>query len=250
MGYRNYAIKGSKGKFYESSKEHQDGFNIRYETQQKEIRYHRESDTLEGTLKKITVREAEFNGSKVKYLRIIFDEENGDTGVLSMPVLTQKGALDAWVKAFMLYLPALRKGQQFSVALNKKEKDSKGFLYKTVWFRDENDELIPWAFDPRPAAGIVPKATQTSHPLTGAPVWDFTPVDKFYYDYLMKVVEEWGGIEEDSGSSLGPNESYVGSNKPAPAPAVPPPGQHPQAATGTVPPPPADVAPGYDDLPF
>jgi hypothetical protein len=255
MAYRNYAIKGSKGVFYESSKEHQIGFDIKYETQKKEIRYHRESPVLEGVLSRLQLRESEFNNAKVKSLRIWIKEDNGDMGILSIPLLTMKGGLDPWVKSFMLYLPVLKKDQEIKISLNRKDKDKAGYLYKTVWIRDQDDELVPWAFDPRKEAGVVPEPSKTTHTLTGEEKWDFSQVDKWYYDYLMKVMEQWGGLETEGGQSrLGNNEEYVGNpeaarrreelkNRPAINPnAVPPPGASPN--TGTAPP------PAYDDVPF
>lgn len=228
--YRNYSIKSSKGKFYESSKDMQEGFNIRVETQNKEIRYHRESDALEGVLKKIGIKEAQFTNGKVKQLRIMFDEISGDIGTLSIPILTAKGTLDPWIKAFMLYLPALKKGMEIKIQLNRQNKDKKGYLFKNVWMRDGDDEQIQWAFDPRPSGGVVPQPTESEHPLTHVRQLDFTAVDKWYYDYLMQVVEAWGGSEENP-DELAENESYVTD----------------EAYSGGTD---EDSAAAYDDLPF
>lgn len=268
MGYRNYSIKGSKGVFYETSKDLQEGFNIKYETQKKEIRYHRETVVLEGILTRIQLRESDMGGAKVKSLRIWLKEEGGDIGILSIPLLTAKGTLEKWITSFMLYLPSLKKDQEIKISLNRKDKDKAGFLYKTVWMRDQDDELIPWAFDPRKEAGIVPQPTKTTHTLTGEEKWDFSGVDRWYYDYLMKVLEAWGGLETDGGRHLAANEEYVGNpeaqkrreeikNRPPVNPsAIPPPGSAAPAGyspnTGTAPPPAHDDAPppSYDDLPF
>lgn len=206
--YRNYSIKGSKGKFYESSKDMMEGFNIKYETQSKEIRYHRESDALEGVLKKIAIKEFQFDKGKVKYLRIMFDEISGDRGTLSIPLLTSKGGLDPWIKAFMLYLPALKKGQEIKIQLNRQHRDKNKYLYKNVWMHDGDDEQIKWAFDPKPSAGIVPQPVEGRHPTTGEKTLDWGPVDRWYYDYMMKVIDAWGG-QEDEAEELAENESYV-----------------------------------------
>lgn len=211
--YRNYSIKGSKGVFYESSKDMQEGFNIRYETQNKEIRYHRESQALEGILKKIGLKKFNMSHGPVTFLRIMFDEINGDTGSLSIPVMTQKGGVDPWIKAFMLYLPVLKKDQEINIQLNRQNRDAKKYLYKNVWMHDGDGEQIKWAFDPKPEAGIVPRPVEGQHPTTREKVLDWGPVDRWYYDYLMKVVETWGGGVEESEESGGlqPNESYVGA---------------------------------------
>lgn len=214
--YRNYNIKGSKGVFYESEKDLREGFNIRFETQSKEIRYHRESQSLEGVLKKIGIKKQQFDKGPVTYLRIMFEEISGELGTLSIPVFTNKGGIDPWIKAFMLYLPVLKKGQEIQIALNRKNRDKNKFLYKNVWMHDGDNEQIKWAFDPKPEAGIVPKPVWAKNPVTDEEKWDYTPVDKWYYDYLMKIVDEWGGnVEEgDESTGLQDNESYVGGPEP------------------------------------
>lgn len=233
--YRNYSIKQSKGVFYESTKDMQEGFNIRYETQSKEIRYHRESQEIGGVLKKIALKKFNFGKGDITYLRIMFDEINGDTGTLSIPLMTQKGGLDQWIKQFMLYLPNLKKGQDIKIQLNRRKKDNGGYLHKNVWMHEASDDsLIAWAFDPRREAGIVPQPINTPHPVTKEVKLDFTPVDTWYYQELMKVIEAWGGNqegeeEEDESKKLRDNESYVG-NTPVSAPS--------------------DEGTAYDDLPF
>lgn len=228
--YRNYQIKGSKGVFYESSKDPQEGYNIRYESAQThKVSYHRESPTLEGTLRKIGLKKFTFDHGPVTYVRIMFEEISGAVGTLSLPLMTQKGGVDNWVKAFMLYLPVLKKGQEIKISLNRSNKDKKGFLYKNVWMRDGDDAQIPWAYDPKPEAAIVPKAILGEDPITREPKWDFTPVDKWYYDYLMKVIDAWGGPDSEDQSQLGENETYVGNITAEEA---------------------AEGAAAYDDLPF
>ncbi len=230
--YRNYSIKGSKGVFYESSKEPRDpveGFNIRYESAQThKVSYHKESPTLEGVLRKIGLKKFTFDHGPVTYVRIMFEEISGAVGTLSLPLMTQKGGLDNWIKAFMLYLPVLKKGQEIKISLNRSKKDDKGFLFKNVWMRDGDDAQIPWAYDPKDP-NTVPKAEKIKHPITGEEKWDFTAVDKWYYDYLMKVIDAWGGPDSEDESKLGANETYVGNVSAEEA---------------------AQDAAAYDDLPF
>lgn len=198
--YRNYSIKTSKGVFYESSKDEQTGFNLKITTRSNEIRWHRESQEIGGVMKKISIQEVNFDRGPVKLLKIMFEEVSGDIGTLSLQIFTDKSQIDSWIKAFMLYLPSLRKGEEVKFQLNRQKKDDKGYLYKNVWAKDGDNTNIPWAFDPKEA---VPKAIRVPHPVTKEPMWDFTPVDSWYYEYLMSVVNAWAG---DSGSDPAPAE--------------------------------------------
>lgn len=194
--YRNYRISSKTGKFYESSKQEQTGFNVKIPLDDGSVVWHRYSDELEGTLKKIQLQTVDFGKGQLKLLKIMWEEISGDVGSLSVPVLTAKGTLDSWIKALMLSLPNLKKKMNFKLQLNRSNKDKKGFLYKNAWFRDADneDELIKWAFDPQKDT---PPPIETEHPLTGEKKWDYNPVDKFYYDKLMELIETWGGNTRD-----------------------------------------------------
>ncbi len=231
MKYNNYNIKSSEGVFFESSKQERTGFDIKHTSTTGKVSWHRESPVLEGTLKKIEIRPFQFKTGKVDYLRIHFLQEDGNMGVLSMPVLTIKGGVDGWLKAFAIYLPNLTVDQDIKMSLNRSNRDKKDYLYKNVYFRDGADDLLEWAFHPQED---VPKPISKPHPLTGQPVVDYSPVDKFYYDKVMEVVAAWKGVNAE------PERRSRPANTAAPQATAD------DSFAGTPPPNSED----YDDLPF
>ena len=163
--YHNYNIKSSKGVFYQTSKDKQEGFNFEAKTKDGEIRWHKEQDEIRGVLSRL--EKVEFSGRE--FVKISFTEASGAYGSLLLPIFDSRKGIDSWIKAFVPSMCNLKKGMEVIFALNRKNmqagKDGKEYLWKNVYMKDAvTDTRIDWAFIPK---DTVPKAVQVPDEATG-----------------------------------------------------------------------------------
>lgn len=233
MKFTNYAIKGSKGVFYTTSKEPQEGYTEnKYtdrETKKEKTNYHKEVETLTGKLHSIKLKQSELVGER---LAISLTDAKGDANVLEIPVFRNtNGDVDEYTKSCIQYLSNLVLNAETEIFCNSKNKDKKGYLYKNVFFKQDGEQ-IPWEFKIFGEDSPVPKAVQKEHKVTKQIKWNFEDQNVWFYDKLTSSVKNICAMQESTSQN---------SNSSAPDTAVP------ESNNADVDAPNAD---GVDDLPF
>jgi hypothetical protein len=185
MSYRNLKIKNT-GYFYESSKTPQEGFH-EVETKTGGKVYHREFPTVEGELKGLFVADKDWGKIFTITLRDLNDPLL--TISLDLNVFSSGERVNDYLKSFIQIMPALKVGEVIKISLNRKSLDKRGYLYKSMYVRDAQDNLLPWAFELKD----VPRGVSSQSKVTGKTTWDFSDHDAFYYskftEYLDNIVK-------------------------------------------------------------
>lgn len=104
-GNNHYFKVSGSGLLYQSSREPKEGFEEHINEKTGAVSYWRVFwNGIEGYLSDINVREVEFNGIKAKYLSIKISDEDGNY-FINVPLMTQKGGINNYVKSLVRYLP-------------------------------------------------------------------------------------------------------------------------------------------------
>ncbi len=104
-GNNHYFKVSGSGLLYQSSREPKEGFEEHINEKTGAVSYWRVFwNGIEGYLSDINVREVEFNGINAKYLSIKISDEDGNY-FINIPLMTQKGGINNYVKSLVRYLP-------------------------------------------------------------------------------------------------------------------------------------------------
>ena len=104
-GNNHYFKVSGSGLLYQSSREPKEGFEEHINEKTGAVSYWRVFwNGIEGYLSDISVREVEFNGINAKYLSIKISDEDGNY-FINVPLVTQKGGINNYVKSLVRYLP-------------------------------------------------------------------------------------------------------------------------------------------------
>ena len=104
-GNNHYFKVSGSGLLYQSSREPKEGFEEHINEKTGAVSYWRVFwNGIEGYLSDINVREVEFNGINAKYLSIKISDEDGNY-FINVPLMTQKGGINNYVKSLVRYLP-------------------------------------------------------------------------------------------------------------------------------------------------
>lgn len=226
-----FKISGS-GLLYQSSREPKEGFEEHINDKTGGVSYWRVFwNGIEGYLSDVSVREVEFNGVKAKYVSIKISDEDGNY-FINVPLMTQKGGINNYVKSLVRYLPNIdlkrkvvinpahaRKGDQYA--------PGNFFISYARETPDGRDELIQQYY--KNGQNGWPDRVESTD-IMGNKKFDYTAQDAFAYQVLNKYIQS---IKTDG---VKPAQSASQNNVGEATTQTPPPSYQPQAQPQTPPP--------------
>lgn len=231
-GNNHYFKVSGSGLLYQSSREPKEGFEEHINEKTGAVSYWRVFwNGIEGYLSDINVREVEFNGINAKYLSIKISDEDGNY-FINVPLMTQKGGINNYVKSLVRYLPNIdlkrkvvinpahaKKGDQYApgnffVSYARETPDGKDELIQQYYKNGQNG----W-----------PDRVESTD-IMGNKKFDYTTQDAFAYQVLNKYIQS---IKTDG---VKPAQSASQNNVGEATTQTPPPSYQPQAQPQTPPP--------------
>ncbi len=233
LGGNNHYFKVSgSGLLYQSSKEPKEGFEEHINEKTGAVSYWRVFwNGIEGYLSDINVREVEFNGINAKYLSIKISDEDGNY-FINVPLMTQKGGINNYVKSLVRYLPNIdlkRKVVINPAHAKKGDQYAPGnfFISYARETPDGKDELIQQYY--KNGQNGWPDRVESTD-IMGNKKFDYTTQDAFAYQVLNKYIQS---IKTDG---VKPAQSASQNNAGEAATQTPPPSYQAQAQQQTPPP--------------
>lgn len=231
-GNNHYFKVSGSGLLYQSSREPKEGFEEHINEKTGAVSYWRVFwNGIEGYLSDINVREVEFNGIKAKYVSIKISDEDGNY-FINVPLMTQKGGINNYVKSLVRYLPNIdlkhkvvinpahaRKGDQYA--------PGNFFISYAMETPDGRDELIQQYY--KNGQNGWPDRVESTD-IMGNKKFDYTAQDAFAYQVLNKYIQS---IKTDG---VKPVQSASQNNAGEATTQTPPPSYQPQAQPQTPPP--------------
>lgn len=231
-GNNHYFKVSGSGLLYQSSREPKEGFEEHINEKTGAVSYWRVFwNGIEGYLSDINVREVEFNGIKAKYVSIKISDEDGNY-FINVPLMTQKGGINNYVKSLVRYLPNIdlkrkvvinpahaRKGDQYA--------PGNFFISYARETPDGRDELIQQYY--KNGQNGWPDRVESTD-IMGNKKFDYTAQDAFAYQVLNKYIQS---IKTDG---VKPTQSASQNNAGEATTQTPPPSYQPQAQPQTPPP--------------
>lgn len=231
-GNNHYFKVSGSGLLYQSSREPKEGFEEHINEKTGAVSYWRVFwNGIEGYLSDINVREVEFNGVKAKYVSIKISDEDGNY-FINVPLMTQKGGINNYVKSLVRYLPNIdlkrkvvinpahaRKGDQYA--------PGNFFISYARETPDGRDELIQQYY--KNGQNGWPDRVESTD-IMGNKKFDYTAQDAFAYQVLNKYIQS---IKTDG---VKPAQSASQNNVGEATTQTPPPSYQPQAQPQTPPP--------------
>lgn len=231
-GNNHYFKVSGSGLLYQSSREPKEGFEEHINDKTGGVSYWRVFwNGIEGYLSDVSVREVEFNGVKAKYVSIKISDEDGNY-FINVPLMTQKGGINNYVKSLVRYLPNIdlkrkvvinpahaRKGDQYA--------PGNFFISYARETPDGRDELIQQYY--KNGQNGWPDRVESTD-IMGNKKFDYTAQDAFAYQVLNKYIQsiKTGGVK--------PAQSASQNNVGEATTQTPPPSYQPQAQPQTPPP--------------
>lgn len=231
-GNNHYFKVSGSGLLYQSSREPKEGFEEHINDKTGGVSYWRVFwNGIEGYLSDVSVREVEFNGVKAKYVSIKISDEDGNY-FINVPLMTQKGGINNYVKSLVRYLPNIdlkrkvvinpahaRKGDQYA--------PGNFFISYARETPDGRDELIQQYY--KNGQNGWPDRVESTD-IMGNKKFDYTAQDAFAYQVLNKYIQS---IKTDG---VKPAQSASQNNAGEATTQTPPPSYQPQAKPQTPPP--------------
>lgn len=188
MEYINYNIKNKNGMFYTTSKEEKEGYVLnKYtnrETNKEETNYHKDVSTLKGSLMRFGVKSSPFGERFFIHLK----QEDGNVAAMEINVFRSGTSINDYIKSFAQYLDQFKTDDVLEIYLNKKNKDSNGYLYKNVYI-SANGENLKWSFPIYGEESPVPQPSKVINKVTKKETWDYSDVDAFFYERVKGEVK-------------------------------------------------------------
>lgn len=231
-GNNHYFKVSGSGLLYQSSREPKEDFEEHINDKTGGVSYWRVFwNGIEGYLSDVSVREVEFNGVKAKYVSIKISDEDGNY-FINVPLMTQKGGINNYVKSLVRYLPNIdlkrkvvinpahaRKGDQYA--------PGNFFISYARETPDGRDELIQQYY--KNGQNGWPDRVESTD-IMGNKKFDYTAQDAFAYQVLNKYIQS---IKTDG---VKPAQSASQNNVGEATTQTPPPSYQPQAQPQTPPP--------------
>lgn len=231
-GNNHYFKVSGSGLLYQSSREPKEGFEEHINEKTGAVSYWRVFwNGIEGYLSDISVREVEFNGINAKYLSIKISDEDGNY-FINVPLMTQKGGINNYVKSLVRYLPNIdlkrkvvinpahaRKGDQYA--------PGNFFISYARETPDGRDELIQQYY--KNGQNGWPDRVESTD-IVGNKKFDYTAQDAFAYQVLNKYIQS---IKTDG---VKPVQSASQNNAGEATTQTPPLSYQPQSQPQTPPP--------------
>ena len=231
-GNNHYFKVSGSGLLYQSSREPKEGFEEHINEKTGAVSYWRVFwNGIEGYLSDINVREVEFNGINAKYLSIKISDEDGNY-FINVPLMTQKGGINNYVKSLVRYLPNIdlkRKVVINPAHAKKGDQYAPGnfFISYARETPDGKDELIQQYY--KNGQNGWPDRVESTD-IMGNKKFDYTAQDAFAYQVLNKYIQS---IKTDG---VKPAQSASQNNAGEATTQTPPPSYQPQAQPQTPPP--------------
>lgn len=231
-GNNHYFKVSGSGLLYQSSREPKEGFEEHINEKTGAVSYWRVFwNGIEGYLSDINVREVEFNGIKAKYVSIKISDEDGNY-FINVPLMTQKGGINNYVKSLVRYLPNIdlkRKVVINPAHAKKGDQYAPGnfFISYARETPDGKDELIQQYYK-NGQNGWPDRVKSTD--IMGNKKFDYTTQDAFAYQVLNKYIQS---IKTDG---VKPAHSESQNNAGEVTTQTPPPSYQAQAQQQTPPP--------------
>lgn len=231
-GNNHYFKVSGSGLLYQSSREPKEGFEEHINEKTGAVSYWRVFwNGIEGYLSDINVREVEFNGINAKYLSIKISDEDGNY-FINVPLMTQKGGINNYVKSLVRYLPNIdlkRKVVINPAHAKKGDQYAPGnfFISYARETPDGKDELIQQYY--KNGQNGWPDRVESTD-IMGNKKFDYTTQDAFAYQVLNKYIQS---IKADG---VRPVQSPSQNNAGEAITQTPPPSYQPQAKPQTPPP--------------
>lgn len=231
-GNNHYFKVSGSGLLYQSSREPKEGFEEHINEKTGAVSYWRVFwNGIEGYLSDINVREVEFNGINAKYLSIKISDEDGNY-FINVPLMTQKGGINYYVKSLVRYLPNIdlkRKVVINPAHAKKGDQYAPGnfFISYARETPDGKDELIQQYY--KNGQNGWPDRVESTD-IMGNKKFDYTTQDAFAYQVLNKYIQS---IKTDG---VKPAQSASQNNVGEATTQTPPPSYQPQAQPQTPPP--------------
>lgn len=233
LGSNNHYFKISGGGvLYQSSKEPKEGYEEHVNDKTGAVSYWKVFwNGIEGYLSDIEIREVDYNGAKTKYVAIKISDDEGNY-IINVPLMTQKGGINNYVKSLVRYLPNIdlkrkvvinpahaRKGDQYSPC--------NFFISYARETPDGRDELIQQYY--KNGQNGWPDRVESTD-IMGNKKFDYTTQDAFAYQVLNKYIQS---IKADG---VRPVQSPSQNNAGEAITQTPPPSYATQAPQQTPPP--------------
>ena len=231
-GNNHYFKVSGSGLLYQSSREPKEGFEEHINEKTGAVSYWRVFwNGIEGYLSDINVREVEFNGIKAKYVSIKISDEDGNY-FINVPLMTQKGGINNYVKSLVRYLPNIdlkRKVVINPAHAKKGDQYAPGnfFISYARETPDGKDELIQQYY--KNGQNGWPDRVESTD-IMGNKKFDYTTQDAFAYQVLNKYIQS---IKADG---VRPVQSPSQNNAGEAITQTPPPSYATQAPQQTPPP--------------
>lgn len=231
-GNNHYFKVSGSGLLYQSSREPKEGFEEHINEKTGAVSYWRVFwNGIEGYLSDISVREVEFNGINAKYLSIKISDEDGNY-FINVPLVTQKGGINNYVKSLVRYLPNIdlkRKVVINPAHAKKGDQYAPGnfFISYARETPDGKDELIQQYY--KNGQNGWPDRVESTD-IMGYKKFDYTTQDAFAYQVLNKYIQS---IKTDG---VKPTQSASQNNAGESITQTPPPSYATQAPQQTPPP--------------
>lgn len=231
-GNNHYFKVSGSGLLYQSSREPKEGFEEHINDKTGAVSYWRVFwNGIEGYLSDVSVREVEFNGVKAKYVSIKISDEDGNY-FINVPLTTQKGGINNYVKSLVRYLPNIdlkrkvvinpahvKKGDQYApgnffISYARETPDGKDELIQQYYKNGQNgwpDRVESWD-------------------IMGNKKFDYTAQDTFAFQVFKQYLEKFKAENEKSGQERNQGMGVT------PTAQTPPPSYQPQAQPQTPPP--------------
>lgn len=190
-GNNHYFKVSGSGLLYQSSREPKEGFEEHINEKTGAVSYWRVFwNGIEGYLSDISVREVEFNGINAKYLSIKISDEDGNY-FINVPLVTQKGGINNYVKSLVRYLPNIdlkRKVVINPAHAKKGDQYAPGnfFISYARETPDGKDELIQQYY--KNGQNGWPDRVESTD-IMGNKKFDYTTQDAFAYQVLNKYIQ-------------------------------------------------------------
>lgn len=231
-GNNHYFKVSGSGLLYQSSREPKEGFEEHINEKTGAVSYWRVFwNGIEGYLSDISVREVEFSGINAKYLSIKISDEDGNY-FINVPLVTQKGGINNYVKSLVRYLPNIdlkRKVVINPAHAKKGDQYAPGnfFISYARETPDGKDELIQQYY--KNGQNGWPDRVESTD-IMGNKKFDYTTQDAFAYQVLNKYIQS---IKADG---VRPVQSPSQNNAGEDITQTPPPSYATQAPQQTPPP--------------
>lgn len=245
-GNNHYFKVSGSGLLYQSSREPKEGFEEHINEKTGAVSYWRAFwNGIEGYLSDINVREVEFNGINAKYLSIKISDEDGNY-FINVPLMTQKGGINNYVKSLVRYLPNIdlkRKVVINPAHAKKGDQYAPGnfFISYARETPDGKDELIQQYY--KNGQNGWPDRVESTD-IMGNKKFDYTTQDAFAYQVLNKY------IQSIKTYGVKPAQSASQNNVGEATTQTPPPSYQPQAQPQTPPPSCQQAPPQTAQAPF